>query len=721
MSDSSSTIHPFFQPRKIKTDTPQSSPSPRKKVKQTTLSECKPMEEIAPQSSLKEPLAVQDSSAQNNEMLAEVPSVHSNEMLAETLSATLPERTTIPLTETIVIDRGPEVSVAKQEAKPVEQTKKLEAKKHFAFTKKQKPVYPKLLSEEPLKAESSCATLQPLQLKNDLPYEEFNFYGRVRPKQKKARYDNEFSRLDRSIYRHGHWPARVRPSIIPIAPIVKLENKHLLKNAIQIYTPFADRPQTQPSRLKCDRKHTLLGEKMVHSWLDQHFPGWCEFPSCVRLLRRAMGPKTSETSQQRWIEKYRPNTVDGLLGAKHNHAYLKNWLHKMKIEPTLSQEKSPKPVRRNVGNEENNVFKKMMEQQNKIDQDDDDFIDTSTSSRKTTKQKPQQHQKPTSSNMVLIVGDYGVGKTALVYTAAEQEKYEIFEMNSGSRRSGKDVVSTLGEMTKSHLVTFHNKKVEQKVTNEVEEIKKKKPKLNPLLSSMRINGLPFEKRSEDLSCFIRKKTDTALSKSHLEEKSGPKQSLILLEEVDLLFEEDKGFWSALVELSQTSKRPIIMTCNDPDQVPFEILTLQTVLYIKPPELEEILPYLWLICYAEGYVVDPADLICLVSMVGCDLRHLIQILELYRDVPNPFETISGLYPRMSLYEKQAAYIPFKSTDNYQITNTYRSAVYEHCTEAVESENLEGLVKRLEDEAFIDTWLEIKEHKQMVSVRCYKKLY
>ena len=39
------------------------------------------------------------------------------------------------------------------------------------------------------------------------------------------------------------------------------------------------------------------------------------------------------------------------------------------------------------------------------------------------------------------------------------------------------------------------------------------------------------------------------------------KTLILLEDVDILSEDDKGFWACLLSIIQTTKCPIILTCT----------------------------------------------------------------------------------------------------------------------------------------------------------------
>ena len=61
-------------------------------------------------------------------------------------------------------------------------------------------------------------------------------------------------------------------------------------------------------------------------------------------------------------------------------------------------------------------------------------------------------------------------------------------------------------------------------------------------------------------------------------------------QIDIAFEEDKGFLAAIVALTRVAKRPIILTSNDPN------ITLPTdseflILKFKPPKME-VRNYVW---------------------------------------------------------------------------------------------------------------------------------
>lgn len=60
------------------------------------------------------------------------------------------------------------------------------------------------------------------------------------------------------------------------------------------------------------------------------------------------------------------------------------------------------------------------------------------------------------------------------------------------------------------------------------------------------------------------------------------KSLILFDEVDVLFDTDRGFWTAVGKLLQMGRRPVIFTASDPSvtrEIPVPFQTCQ----LKPLE------------------------------------------------------------------------------------------------------------------------------------------
>ncbi|TIC01775.1 hypothetical protein E3Q17_01655 [Wallemia mellicola] len=154
---------------------------------------------------------------------------------------------------------------------------------------------------------------------------------------------------------------------------------------------------------------------------------------------------------------------------------------------------------------------------------------------------PELPDHPTTieGNCIILKGPPGSGKSASVYACAEELGWEVFEVFPGiSKRGGKEVLNLVGAVGQNHIIGKGKKSM-------------------------------IEQQRE---------------KTH-------KQSVILLEEVDVLFEEDKGFWPAIQALTQYSKRPVILTCNDDSTIPVNTLVLQTTLQYKCPKYDTVRKYL----------------------------------------------------------------------------------------------------------------------------------
>ncbi|KAG4300644.1 hypothetical protein PCK1_003073 [Pneumocystis canis] len=115
-----------------------------------------------------------------------------------------------------------------------------------------------------------------------------------------------------------------------------------------------------------------------------------------------------------------------------------------------------------------------------------------------------------------------------------------------------------------------------------------------------------------------------------------KQSLILIEEVDILYEEDRNFWSTIMDLIHRSKRPVIMTCTDINTIPDVFLEFQSMIYFKTAPVKLAADYLYLLSLSEGYIFNKNDLLLLYVNKGYDLRASILQLQFSTQIRNNFE-------------------------------------------------------------------------------------
>jgi hypothetical protein len=144
------------------------------------------------------------------------------------------------------------------------------------------------------------------------------------------------------------------------------------------------------------------------------------------------------------------------------------------------------------------------------------------------------------TNTILLQGPQGSGKTAAVYACAEELGWKVFEFYPGiGRRSGGGFMNEVGGTGENHRVGG--------ITTNLGKLDSSMPMptlgflTSPTKGGSRLSLPPTGESSQEI-------TDV-------------RQSLILVEEADILFQSDGNFWPTLINFIRTSRRPIILTCN----------------------------------------------------------------------------------------------------------------------------------------------------------------
>nr|XP_019606292.1 PREDICTED: ATPase family AAA domain-containing protein 5 [Rhinolophus sinicus] len=356
----------------------------------------------------------------------------------------------------------------------------------------------------------------------------------------------------------------------------------------------------------------------------------------------------SGTEDMLWTEKYQPQNASELVGnelaIKKLHSWLKDWKRRAELE------------------EKQNL-------KGKRDEKQEDLLD------RTDFKGSSDEEENRLCNTVLITGPTGVGKTAAVYACAQELGFKIFEVNASSQRSGRQILSQLKEATQSHQVDkqgvnsqkpcFFNSYNLGKSPKKLSSPKKvvtsprklpppspqssgpkralppktlvnyfkvsSKPKNNEEIGELLENNKGIKTFFEQKQIIQTKSTNTTNSnvKEFGAEEPSKKNatSLILFEEVDVIFEEDAGFLNAIKTFMATTKRPVILTTSDPTfslmfDGCFEEINFNT------PSLLNVASYLQTICLTENFRTDVKDFVTLLTANTCDIRKSILYLQFW---------------------------------------------------------------------------------------------
>ncbi|TVY35800.1 ATPase family AAA domain-containing protein [Lachnellula subtilissima] len=224
------------------------------------------------------------------------------------------------------------------------------------------------------------------------------------------------------------------------------------------------------------------------------------------------------------------------------------------------------------------------------------------------------------TNAVVISGPHGSGKTAAVYAVAKELGFEVFEINSSSRRSGKDILEKVGDMTRNHLVQRSQAPVsvdeDEKRMDDALAHDLQSGRQGTMISFFKPKENPKPKPDRPKTSFKKELKDQPLPKAPVKQQ---KQSLILVEEADILYEEDKNFWATILDLATKSKRPMIITCSDESLLPMNALMLYAVIRFVPPPIDLATDYMLLVAACEGHVLRRDAVKTLYEGRSLDLR------------------------------------------------------------------------------------------------------
>jgi hypothetical protein len=267
-----------------------------------------------------------------------------------------------------------------------------------------------------------------------------------------------------------------------------------------------------------------------------------------------------EVSQQHWNQKWRPRRAEHILGNEQNACYLREWMHALRLHFSTtpsSHGKDPKSRakkyrKRKRGDRRPEIVREVARKRQRAgkldgwmvdDEDDEDdeiieeygsqesFDGWSSSPNSLDPTEPQSVSFGKKiRNTILLVGPPGCGKTAAVYACAEELGWNVFEVYPGlGKRGGTHLDELIGDVGKNHTLP------------------------QPLL---------FHRgRSEPPSPARKRSTNVVDTSDKVPETEIHPQSVVLIEEADVVFADEGSFWPSVVAFIKECRRPVIITCN----------------------------------------------------------------------------------------------------------------------------------------------------------------
>ncbi len=351
------------------------------------------------------------------------------------------------------------------------------------------------------------------------------------------------------------------------------------------------------------------------------------------------------TTDSLWTETYRPQLPSDICGNSGCVKSLLDWLDQCKGRLARRGRKQlPSHCGSAVLENETSRGRCSSEESMAWSTDDDDIIDNS--------KEEDDCEIPTAT---LLVGPVGVGKTTTVYACAVAAGFTVIEVNASCSRSGTAIRKMFGEAAQSQRLglpsSSGNRKApplpdiidmtDNNTANDVTSFgnKRRKPKHHRNTKSKGDRYTFFDGRSSSAGSsnpqsgasaaddFDNPNGIESSSSSRSSSLNVPKLTLILVEEIDVVTEEDAGFAAALKTLRADAKVPVIFTATCIVSVNYIVDRHVSVLQMEKARIWEVSHVIASIAYAERLAaVHTRACVNLAQYFNLDLRRCILALQ-----------------------------------------------------------------------------------------------
>ncbi|KAI8613478.1 hypothetical protein BC830DRAFT_474817 [Chytriomyces sp. MP71] len=391
-----------------------------------------------------------------------------------------------------------------------------------------------------------------------------------------------------------------------------------------------------------------------------------------------------------WSDKFRPTSVEDILGAHNssNAKAVKDWLlgwkglgggntsdlKQVSTDPPAVLKQIPKLQNFKrvfdsdfiVDDEADGDYLEeiddcsMQARSTSVSDDDDVFQSSHGEGRKRRRREKKAWKKSRvedqlKSQHLRLIGPSSSGRSCCVKAIADECGFDVLEIHAGQKRSGKEVQSLLAEATQSHAVgdtatmaaaAVASTAVTESAASNVKSafaslFAQKAEKASSLigidkeaLGSKKKRRFVLDDDGSDEGAEIDVITVNRMACANAPQS---RPTLILIEDADIVFDQDKGFWVAIWSILEVSKRPIVFICNDdpfshqnltvPSNLLSNLLNATIALQFQAPSFSDLFCYLHLIVLNEGYWINPEDIAALCHDSGYNMRKCLNAAEL----------------------------------------------------------------------------------------------